>query len=259
MTASAKTENPRAPMGEPLSRPPLDLLRGAALFLDFDGTLVDIQPRPDAVSVDARLHALIATLADRLDGRVAIVSGRSIEQLDALFGGLTLATSGSHGVEIRAAGSDGEVPVRPASLDKVAATLQTFAQANPGTEVELKSFGIGLHYRGAPHMRDAADALTRQLADAAELSRQEGKMVFEVRVPGDKGAAIARFLDDAPFAGARPVFLGDDLTDEPGFAAVAEAGGAGILVGPSRPTAATYRLDGVDDVLDWLGRAAEAA
>lgn len=259
MTASAKTENPCAPMGDPLLRPPLDLLRGAALFLDFDGTLVDIQPRPDAVSVDDRLHRLVATLADRLDGRVAIVSGRSIEQLDALFGGLTLATSGSHGAELRAAGTGGEAPLRPASLDGVAATLQRFADQNPGTEVELKSFGIGLHYRGAPHMRDAADALTRELADAAELWRQEGKMVFEVRVPGDKGAAIARFLDDAPFAGARPVFLGDDLTDEPGFAAVAERGGAGILVGPPRDTAATYRLNDVGEVLDWLDQAAEAA
>ena len=84
-------------------------------------------------------------------------------------------------------------------------------------------------------------------------------MVFEVRVPGDKGAAIARILDDAPFAGARPVFLGDDLTDEPGFAAVAERGGAGILVGPPRDTAATYRLDDVGEVLDWLRQAVEAA
>lgn len=259
MTASAKTENPCAPSGDPLSRPPLDLLRGAALFLDFDGTLVDIQPRPDAVSVDDQLHALIATLADRLDGRVAIVSGRSIAQLDSLFGGLTLATSGSHGAELRGAGGEGEVPDRPGSLDTIAATIQRFADANPGAEVEVKSFGIGLHYRGAPHIRDAADALTRELADAAKLSRQEGKMVFEVRVPGDKGAAIARFLDDTPFAGARPVFVGDDLTDEPGFAAVAARGGAGILVGPPRDTAATYRLNDVVEVLEWLAQAAEAA
>lgn len=259
MTASAMTDDARATSGKLLTRPPTDLLRGAALFLDFDGTLVDIQPLPDAVSVDARLHQLIARLADRLDGRVAIVSGRSIEQLDALFGGLTLATSGSHGAELRVAGGPGTLPARPAAFDTVIATMQAFADANPGVVVEVKSLGVGLHYRGAPDAEHAAKALASRLAADTDLSLQEGKMVFEVRVPGDKGQAIARFLDDAPFAGARPVFLGDDLTDEPGFAAVARAGGVGILIGPPRDTAATYRLDDVDAALEWLAAAGEVA
>lgn len=259
MTASAMTDDARAASGAPLRRPPTDLLRGAALFLDFDGTLVDIQPMPDAVSVGDRLHNLIAQLADRLEGRVAIVSGRSIEQLDALFGGLTLATSGSHGAELRAAGGPGDVPERPRAFDTVIATMRAFADANPGVVVEVKSLGVGLHYRGAPGAEQAAKALASRLAADTDLSLQEGKMVYEVRVPGDKGQAIARFLDDAPFAGARPVFLGDDLTDEPGFAAVARAGGVGILIGPPRDTAASYRLDDVADVLEWLAEAGEAA
>lgn len=259
MTASAMTDDARATSGVPLTRPPTDLLRGAALFLDFDGTLVDIEPLPDAVAVDARLHALIARLADRLDGRVAIVSGRSIEQLDALFGGLTLATSGSHGAELRAAGGSGEVPDRPRALDQVIGTMQRFADANPGVVVEVKSFGVGLHYRGKPTAEQAAEALATGLAADHDLSLQRGKMVFEVRVPGDKGQAIAHFLGGAPFAGARPIFLGDDLTDEPGFQAVVAKGGAGILVGPPRDTAATYRLNDVGDVLAWLDEAGEAA
>ena len=259
MTASAMTDDARATSGAPLRRPPTDLLRGAALFLDFDGTLVDIQPSPDAVGVNARLHALIATLADRLDGRVAIVSGRSIAQLDVLFGGLTLATSGSHGAELRAAGMAGDTPERPREFDPVIVAMQAFADANPGVVVEVKSFGVGLHYRGAPGAEQAAQALATRLAADTDLSLQHGKMVFEVRVPGDKGQAIAQFLTEAPFAGARPVFLGDDLTDEPGFVAVARAGGAGILVGPPRDTAATYRLNDVDAVLDWLDAAGAAA
>lgn len=259
MTASAMTDDARAASGATLRRPPTDLLIGASLFLDFDGTLVDIQPMPDAVAVDDRLNRLMASLAQRLEGRVAIVSGRSIEQLDTLFGGLTLATSGSHGAELRAAGVASDRPERPNTFDSVVETMQGFADANPGVVVEVKSLGVGLHYRGAPEAERAARALASRLATDNDLNLQEGKMVFEVRVPGDKGRAIAHFLDTAPFAGTRPVFLGDDLTDEPGFAAVAAQGGAGILVGPPRETAATHRLDDVADVLNWLEAAGEAA
>ena len=259
MTASAMTDDARATSGAFLGRPPTDLLVDAALFLDFDGTLVDIAPLPDAVAVEDRLHELIARLAERLDGRVAIVSGRSIEQLDTLFGGLTLATSGSHGAELRAAGSTGHAITRPEIFDHVIDTMHAFADANPGVVVEVKSLGIALHYRGAPDAESAARALASRLANDTDLSLQEGKMVFEVRVPGDKGQAISRFLDDAPFAGARPIFLGDDLTDEPGFAVVARAGGAGILVGPPRETAAAYRLSDVADVRAWLDAAGDLA
>lgn len=259
MTASAKTDETRPIFGDPLQPPPLDLLRGASLFLDFDGTLVDIAPHPDDVAVDGRLHAMVSTLANRLDGRVAIVSGRSIAQLDALFGGLTVATAGSHGAEWRASGAMPAPVDRPEALDRVLSAMHAFAEANPGIVVEAKSFGAGLHYRGAPGAEQAAHDLAARLAADGDLSLQRGKMVFEVRVPGDKGAAIARFLDDAPFAGGRPVFLGDDLTDEPGFAAVAAAGGAGILVGEARDTAARYRLPDVAAVLNWLEQAGAAA
>ena len=242
-----------------LLAPPLtDLARDASLFLDFDGTLVDIAPRPDAVAVDARLRGLIAALADRLDGRVAIVSGRGAEEIEALFGGVGCPIGGSHGAELR--GIDNAVaPERPAALDEVAARFRGFAETLPGVLVEVKPLGVGLHYRGVPDAEAACRALAEDLAASTGLTLQRGKMVFELRAPGDKGRAIAALMASPPFAGTRPVFLGDDLTDEPGFATVARLGGAGVLVGPARATEAAYRLPDVDAALRWLETIAEGA
>lgn len=234
-----------------LAPPPADLLEGASLFLDFDGTLVEIAPRPDAVAVDARLRRLIAGLATRLDGRIAIVSGRGAGEIDALFGGAGFPIGGSHGAELL--GVDEAVqPGRPAALDTVLERLNRFAADHPGVIVEAKPLGAGLHFRGAPHAEAASRALAEHLAEASGLTLQEGKMVFELRAPGDKGRAIAALMALPRFAGSRPLFMGDDLTDEPGFAAVDGLGGAGVLVGPMRPTAATYRLPDVAAVLHWL-------
>ena len=234
-----------------LAPPPVDLANGASLFLDFDGTLVDIAPRPDAVAVDARLRALIATLMTRLDGRVAIVSGRGAAEIDALFGGAVCSIVGSHGAELR--GVEGAVmPERPAALDDVAVRFQTLADTIPGVLVEAKPLGVGLHYRGAPDAEAACRALAEELAATTGLTLQRGKMVFELRAPGDKGRAIGALMVAMPFAGTCPVFLGDDLTDEPGFATVARLGGAGVLVGPVRETEAVYRLPDVAAALRWL-------
>ena len=234
-----------------LAPPPADLADGASLFLDFDGTLVDIAPRPDAVAVDARLRDLIAALAKRFEGRVAIVSGRGAEEIDTLFGGLGCPIAGSHGAELR--GVAGAVlPERPAALDAVAARFHTLADTVSGVLVEVKPLGVGLHYRGVPDAEAACRALAEDLAASTGLTLQRGKMVFELRAPGDKGRAIAALMSAMPFAGSRPIFLGDDLTDEPGFAIVARLGGAGVLVGPVRQTEAVYRLPDVAAALRWL-------
>jgi len=241
-----------------LAPPPAHLADGASLFLDFDGTLVEIARRPDAVAVDDRLRALIATLSKRFDGRVAIVSGRGAVEIDALFGGLGCPIVGSHGAELRGV-AQAELPKRPAALDDVAARFHALAAELPGLVVEIKPLGVGLHYRGVPAAEAEARALAEDLAATTGLTLQRGKMVFELRTPGDKGRAIAALMGAMPFAGSRPVFLGDDLTDEPGFATVARLGGAGVLVGPVRETDAAYRLPDVTSALRWLETIAEEA
>ena len=125
--------------------------------------------------------------------------------------------------------------------------------------VEDKGVSVGLHYRLAPDAAGPAKALARALVDQTGLACQPGHMVVELKTPGaDKGAAVTAFMHEAPFQGAVPVMLGDDLTDEYGFEAAAALGGYGVLVGPERDTAARYRLDDVDDVLTWLEAVAEA-
>jgi trehalose 6-phosphate phosphatase len=241
-----------------LPPPPLDLLRGATLFLDFDGTLVDLAPTPDAAEVDDDLAALMARLVDALDGRVAIVSGRPVDGVRALFGSAAFAISGSHGLEIAWPDGRHERVERPASLDRIVTHMKAFATARTGVLVEEKPLGAALHYRNSPAAEDASTELARSLAADAGLHLQTGKMMVEVRVPGaDKGTAIAAMMAAPALAGFRPVFLGDDDTDEPGMVAAAAHGGAGILVGSTRPTAAAYRLNSVAATRAWLAAATE--
>ena len=239
-----------------LPSPPADLLDGASVFLDFDGTLVELAERPEAVVVDAELTGLLDRLSERLRGRVALVSGRSIQQLDGFLEGTRafLALVGSHGAETRLAGDAIVRPDRPASLDEAARVFAASFGDREGVVIEVKSLGVGIHYRLDPSVEDAAHALAQAFAATNDLEVQHGKMMIELRLPGhDKGSAIAALMDRAPFAGHPPVFLGDDLTDEPGFAAASRLGGAGIVVGPPRNTAARYRLDSVATVRAWLG------
>ncbi|MES2712121.1 MAG: trehalose-phosphatase [Pseudomonadota bacterium] len=237
-----------------LPPPPPALLRRASLFLDFDGTLVEIADQPDAVVVDAALRDLLSELARRLEGRLALVSGRSIAQLDALLGPIaeTLTLSGSHGSEYRIDGAE-ERPTRPDSLDLIEARLREAAAAETGVIVEPKSLGVALHYRQQPDYAGEAHALVTALARENGLAVQHGKMMVEARLPGsDKGAAVARLMQHPAMDGTLPVFMGDDITDETGFEAARARGGAGILVGPPRATAAAYRLADPAATRRWL-------
>ncbi|WP_343227967.1 trehalose-phosphatase [Stakelama flava] len=240
--------------------PPDGLLRGASLFLDFDGTLVEIASRPDGVAVDQRLRALILRLGERLDGRMAVVSGRPADTI-AEYLGTGFAISGSHGLEMRWADGRRDAPDRPDGLVEAVARLRRFADEHAGMLVEEKPYGVGLHFREAEGDRAEAAAreISERLAGETGMQLQAGKKVFELRAAGaDKGEAIAAFMASAPFAGHTPLFLGDDKTDEHGFAVVRDQGGAGVLVGEPRETAARYRLDGVNETLAWLEIAAEA-
>lgn len=237
----------------PLDPPPARLLTGASLFLDFDGTLVEIADTPDAVTVDPAVPPLLERLSERLEGRVAIVSGRPVREVRALLSPALLAVAGSHGLEIAAADGSIHAPERPRALDAALAAAGALAERHPGVLVEDKPFGVGLHYRRAPAAAADADRLAQELAAAHGLSLQRGKMVVELRLPGrDKGSAVEALMAEPERRHTRPVFMGDDVTDEAGFAAARALDGAGVLVGPPRNTAATYRLDDVAAALSWL-------
>jgi trehalose 6-phosphate phosphatase len=237
--------------------PPLSRLAPAALFLDFDGTLVELADSPGAISVPAALAPLLGRLSERLDGRLAIVSGRAVEDLRSHLGGCHVILSGSHGAELHYA--DGRsIPVSaPPGLAEARESVHRFAAGGEGLLVEDKPAGVALHYRLAPGRAGEADAFLKEVADRSGLALQRGKMVAELRPLGsDKGEALRRLMGEPPFAGARPVFVGDDLTDEDAFRASAALGGEGVLVGPSRPSAARWRLESVAEVTSWLEAAA---
>jgi trehalose 6-phosphate phosphatase len=254
------SEGPLTRPASDLPPPPESLLAGASLFLDFDGTLVDIADRPDAVQVDPALPALIAALAQRLDGRLAIVSGRTVAEICAYLDPIgACAVAGNHGLEIRWPDGRLDRPPSPPTLDETIAEVRELALLTPGVMIEPKPFGVALHYRLAPHAESAVAALATTIAKRGVFALQQGKMVFELRVTGaDKGDAMTVMLAQPPMAGTRPIFVGDDLTDEAGFRAARAAGGAGILVGEAGwATQASYRLPTVSDVHAWLAAAAE--
>jgi trehalose 6-phosphate phosphatase len=242
----------RQPATDVLAPPPV-VPDDVSLFFDFDGTLVDLAATPDAVVVDQPLLDQLDALAQRLPGRVAIISGRSIVQLDAMLGrhAQLFAVAGSHGAERRTP-LDGHVAAeRPASLEAAAEAFVAFADAN-GLLYEAKSLGAGLHYRMAPTFEPEAIRLAEDLAATHSLTLQRGKMMVELRTPGDKGAALRTLIATPTMAGTAPLFFGDDVTDEDGFEAARDLGGAGILIGEPRPTAATYRLDDVAALRGWI-------
>jgi trehalose 6-phosphate phosphatase len=242
-----------ATLVESLPAPPVAMGHPLALFLDLDGVLAPMAPTPDAVLADPRRTAVLTRLDQSLHGRLAIVSGRTLGEIDRIAGGAAPSAAGVHGLERRR--RDGAVNRPPASpgVAKALAAFRRFAADRPGVLVEDKGISTGLHYRQSPASADEALVLARNLAEATGLTLQPGHMVLELRTPGaDKGGAVTAFMAEPPFAGSTPVMLGDDLTDEAGFRAAEALGGFGVLVGPHRATAARYGLRDVAAVMDWL-------
>jgi len=229
-----------------------------AIFLDIDGTLLEHADTPNGVVVDDTLRALLARLSAATGGALALVSGRAVKDVDALFAPLVFAIAGQHGVERRdATGVVHRLPFPDDALRRVARRCAAFSARHPGVVFEDKGHNLALHYRRAPALEGEVRALVEQAIAAlgADFEMQAGKMVFELKPSGhDKGSAIEAFMTDAPFAGRVPVFIGDDLTDEFGFVTVQRLGGHGVKVGRGE-SAAQWRLADVNAVRAWLAGA----
>ncbi len=226
-----------------------------AFFLDIDGTLLDIEQRPEAVQVEPRELELVSALHRAAGGALALVSGRPLAGIDVLFHPLKLPIAGQHGAERRDPRGGRHRHRFPVQLlQRAANPLREFVAAHPGLIFEDKGASVALHYRLAPQLAGQAEAVVRRAAESAggALHMQRGKMVFELKPVGcDKGTAIEQFMHDEPFAGRTPVFLGDDVTDEYGFRVVNRLNGHSVKVGEG-PTDARWRLAGPAEARRWL-------
>jgi len=226
-----------------------------ALFLDVDGTIVEIAATPGAARVPTRAIPALATARERLGGAIALISGRGLADLDRMFAPLRLPAAGAHGAERRT--SDGRVHFRPdaAPLAPAEALLSRWAVAHAGILLERKRGSIALHYRNVPWLEPAARVVVAAAAAALGPGYhvQPGKMVLEIKsAEVRKSRAIAEFMTELPFAGRVPVFVGDDLGDEDAFEFVNALGGHSIAVGAERVTKARWRLSSERQVLRWL-------
>lgn len=227
-----------------------------ALFLDFDGTLVGIASEPELVEIPPTLGTTLATLSRNLDGALALVSGRGLADLDSFLAPLTLPAAGEHGARRRNA--SGALMTAPAAdLRQVILAAESLLQAHPGLRLELKELAISVHYRHAPELETLCMEVMRNAVNRNPgLDMMQGKCVIDIKPAGvSKGTAIRAFMAEAPFAGRVPIFAGDDVTDEAGFAEVQRLGGLAVKVGEG-PTLAGYRCASVADFAGWLAAGA---
>jgi trehalose 6-phosphate phosphatase len=234
-------------------------LREFAILLDVDGTILDIAPTPDAVRATASLRQTLARLLERTAGAIALVSGRSLDSLDRIFAPLRMPAIGGHGAEMRPA-ADQAAHRLPAALDDaLRLRISAIAKAASGILVEDKGYAVALHYRQAPAQEDAIKSAIAAIRDALPPGSIEvlpGKSVVEVKAAGfDKGTALRELMTYRNFAGRRPIFIGDDTTDEAAFAAMPEFRGVPVSVGRDVP-GVTSSFDTPGDVRRWLRRVA---
>ena len=230
--------------------PPVEAI---SLFLDIDGTLAEFKRLPGEVVPTARRTGLLKALCERLAGRVALISGRTLADVDRITEGVVLAASGVHGLERRGASGHLQSCEPHHGIAHAREVFSALVETHPTLVIEDKRLGLVLHYRTAPELDDLANAAAARVAEASGLALQRGDMMAEVRTPGaDKGDALRAFMAEAPFLGFAPIYVGDDLTDEHAFDAAQSLGGYGVLVGAPRKTSARYRLEDVEAVLSWL-------
>ncbi len=225
---------------------------GTALFLDFDGTLVELASQPETIEVPPGLVEALKALSRQLNGALALVSGRRLQDLDHFLSPLQLPTAAEHGAHRRSA--SGQLTIaHAANMQGVLQAAQALATQHPTLRLEQKKLAISLHYRHAPELEALCLAeMQAAVARSAGLDLMHGKCVIDIKPAGvSKGTAIAAFMAEAPFAGRTPLFAGDDVTDEAGFTQVQGMGGYAVKVGPG-PTVAQHRCDSVTQLMVWL-------
>ncbi|MEP6963857.1 MAG: trehalose-phosphatase [Polaromonas sp.] len=229
-----------------------------ALFLDFDGTLVELAAQPELVRIPAGLGHTLASLQAQLGGALALVSGRGLADLDRFLAPLRLPAAAEHGAQRRTPA--GRLISAPAAdMQRVLQAAQSLLPHHKGLRLERKSLALSLHYRHAPELEELCLQVMREAVDrSVGFDLMQGKLVIDIKPAGvSKGTAIAAFMDEAPFAGRTPLFAGDDVTDEAGFDEVQRRGGAAIKVGAG-PTRARQRCAGVAQLAAWLQSSVEA-
>lgn len=240
-------------MTETLPRDALDPAK-TAFFFDCDGTLAAIVDQPDAARVEADIVDCVRILHAATGGALAVVSGRSIAQLDVMLSPLVLPAAGVHGVERRdGAGTIYRPHFDAAAVLQIAKQLDAFAAEHEGLVSEVKSASVAIHYRMRPELEAQALTLMSDIASQyPEFRLLRGKMVAELSASHrNKGDALEDFMREAPFKGRLPIFVGDDVTDEDGFAAVLKMSGIGIKIGAGT-TSATHRVGTLHDFHEWL-------
>lgn len=223
-----------------------------ALFLDIDGTLLDIAPSPEAVTVPDFLSVLLDELSRQLDGALALISGRSLCSIEKLFPGKRDA-AGTHGFELRLKGE--EKTLTELDIKNFITIVKTRIQNLPGVELEEKTYSLALHFRNSPQYEKEVNAIAEEIycLDPENLGLIRGKCVTEI-VPGaaDKGLAIQKFMECEPYKGRKPIFIGDDLTDESGFIMVNRMQGLSIHIGNHSVTSANVSLASPEMLRNWL-------
>ena len=252
LPAPSRTRNVRTTNAPGLPAPAGEL----AFLLDIDGTLLDIAPTPRAVLVPATLRQTLARIGKLSDGALALISGRSLQDIDRIFAPIQLPAIGGHGAEFRPVKGKASLRGRATPLSSaLRQRLAGIAALGPGIIVEDKGYSLALHYRQAPKLKRAIErAVDAVRAETPGLEALPGKAVIEIKHKGlDKRKAVRRLMEFAPFAGRRPVFIGDDYTDESVFAVLPEFNGIGFSVGRKMPGAAGS-FETPRDVRQWLDR-----
>ncbi len=232
--------------------PSIDGLTGHAIFLDLDGTIVEIAEHPDAVCVRPSTLRLLKALNEEFNGALAVISGREISAIDRLLHPLILPAAGVHGLERRDATGVLHAP-QPTEAPPISFVFEKVLGDESGVVIERKPGAVAVHYRLRPDLeRRCCEIVKEVVGQRKDLRMIHGKMVFEILQKGaDKGRVITAFLEEPPFHGRVPIFAGDDVTDEAGFAAVNRQGGISIKVG-GQETDARFRANDVRELESWL-------
>ena len=233
--------------------------RPLALFLNVDGTLIEIAHRPSDLVVSPGLRRTLTTVFDSVDGAMALVSGRTLGELDRLFAPLKLPTAGQHGLELRDARGTVIREINEINrLGDMEDALRVFAMEAPGTILAHRGMSLALYYGDAPQFEEAARQLARNLVARYSENFHFSESVMELEIiprGASKDIVVDSFMAAPPFAGRRPLYAGDDRSDEDGFAAVHRLGGISVQVGARIVTTiAQYRARSIADFHDWLAR-----